>query len=398
MKKNVSLALFLAFLILLTMILSGCKKTPDVTATNTTQVEATMDAISAEQVSTAADTQSAAQTAAPAPQPESLHAELEQNLTIDAKVTAPTDANASIPTIRVQEWTPDPEKVRDLVFPNAVIETDYSQRFASSNPENTSWALDGNRSIATDKGLIYAGTSFGDAVTQLYAVEWILNDESLARPDLSFASREAVIQQVQTLLAEIGLKHVQCSAIYALTADQMQSASEHMAEEFAAEIQEGRVSYKEKWTADDECYVLNLQITMGEYGLPIFSDDTIKSFAFTELHYDNCELEAVVSKNGIESLRASRAVQEVEQGAANPILNAEKLTDLISGYYQNIIVERPTTITEIALNYVMFPVDSGTAYELKPVWCCHAITRYEADDEIESKWIVFDARSGQIYY
>lgn len=398
MKKNVSLALFLAFLILLTMILSGCKKTPDVTATNTTQVEATMDAISAEQVSTAADTQSAAQTAAPAPQPESLHAELEQNLTIDAKVTAPTDANASIPTIRVQEWTPDPEKVRDLVFPNAVIETDYSQRFASSNPENTSWALDGNRSIATDKGLIYAGTSFGDAVTQLYAVEWILNDESLARPDLSFASREAVIQQVQTLLAEIGLKHVRCGAIYALSADQLQSASEHMSEEFAAEIQEGRVSYKEKWTADDECYVLNLQITMGEYGLPIFSDDTIKSFAFTELHYDNCELEAVVSKNGIESLRASRAVQEVEQGAADPILNAEKLTDLISGYYQNIIVERPTTITEIALNYVMFPVDSGTAYELKPVWCCHAITRYEADDEIESKWIVFDARSGQIYY
>ena len=31
MKKNVSLALFLAFLILFTMILSGCKKTPDVT-------------------------------------------------------------------------------------------------------------------------------------------------------------------------------------------------------------------------------------------------------------------------------------------------------------------------------------------------------------------------------
>ena len=48
MKKNVSLALFLAFLILLTMILSGCKKTPDVTATNTTQVEATAEAAVAE--------------------------------------------------------------------------------------------------------------------------------------------------------------------------------------------------------------------------------------------------------------------------------------------------------------------------------------------------------------
>ena len=394
MKKNVSLALFLAFLILLTMILSGCKKTPDVTAANTVQADTTAEAAVAELENASAD----AQTAAPAPQPESLHAELEKNLTIDAKVTAPSDANASIPTIRVQELTADPEKVRDLVFPNAVIEKDYSQRFASSNPEYTSWALDGNRGITTDKGLIYAGTSFGDAVTQLYAVEWILNDESLARPDLSFASREAVIQQVQTILAEIGLKHVQCDAIYALTADQMQSASDHMAEEFDTEIQEGRVAYKEKWTADDECYVLNLQITMGEYGLPIFSDDTVKSFAFTELHYDNCKLEAVVSKNGVESLRASRAVQEVEQGAADPILNAEKLPDLISGYYQNILVERPTTITEIALNYVMFPIDSGTAYELKPVWCCHAITRYEAENEIESKWIVFDARSGQIYY
>lgn len=394
MKKNVSLALFLAFLILLTMILSGCKKTPDVTATNATQVEATAKDAVAEPEDASAD----AQTAAPAPQPESLHAELEKNLTIDAKVTAPSDANASIPTIRVQELLADPEKVRDLVFPNAVIEKDYSHYFTSSNPEYTSWALDGHREITTDKGLIYAGTSLGDAVTQLYAVESILNDESLARPDLGFASREAVIQQVQTLLAEIGLKHVQCGAIYALTADQMQSASDHMAEEFDTEIQEGRVAYKEKWTADDECYVLKLQITMGEYGLPIFSDDTIKSFAFTELHYDNCKLEAVVSKNGVESLRVSRAVEETEQGAADPILNAEKLIDLISGYYQNIIVERPTTITEIALNYVMFPVDSGTAYELKPVWCCHAITRYEADDEIESKWIVFDARSGQIYY
>ena len=394
MKKNVSLALFLAFLILFTMILSGCKKTPDVTATNTAQVEATAEAAVAEPEDASAD----AQTAAPAPQPESLHAELEKNLTIDAKVTAPTNSNISIPTIRVQEWSPDPEKVRDLVFPNAVIEQDYSHYFTSSNPEYTAWGLDGHREITTDKGLIYAGTSLGDAVTQLYAVESILNDESLARPDLGFASREAVIQQVQTLLAEIGLKHVQCDAIYALTADQMQSASDHMAEEFDTEIQAGRIAYKEKWTADDECYVLNLQITMGEYGLPIFSDDTIKSFSFTELHYENCELEAVVSKNGVESLRASRAVQEVEQGAADPILNAEKLIDLISGYYQNIIVERPTTITEIALNYVMFPVDSGTAYELKPVWCCHAITRYEAENEIESKWIVFDARSGQIYY
>lgn len=394
MKKNVSLALFLAFLILLTMILSGCKKTPDVTATNTAQVEATAEAAVAELENASAD----AQTAAPAPQPESLHAELEKNLTIDAKVTAPSDANISIPTIRVQELTADPEKVRDLVFPNAVIEKDYSHYFTSSNPEYTSWALDGHREITTDKGLIYASTSLGDTITQLYALERILNDESLTRPDLGFASREAVIQQVQTLLAEIGLKHVQCDAIYALTADQMQSASDHMAEEFDTEIQDGRAAYKEKWTADDECYVLNLQITMGEYGLPIFSDDTIKSFAFTELHYDNCKLEAVVSKNGVESLRVSRAVQEVEQGAADPILNAEKLIDLISGYYQNIIVERPTTITEIALNYVMFPTDSGTAYELKPVWCCHAITRYEAENEIESKWIVFDARSGQIYY
>ena len=394
MKKNVSLALFLAFLILLTMILSGCKKTPDVTATNTAQVEATAEAAVAEPEVASAD----AQTAAPAPQPESLHAELEKNLTIDAKVTAPSDANISIPTIRVQEWSPDPEKVRDLVFPNTVIEQDYSHYFTSSNPEYTSWALDGHREITTDKGLIYAGTSLGDTITQLYALERILNDESLTRPDLGFASREAVIQQVQTLLAEIGLKHVQCDAIYALTADQMQSASDHMAEEFDTEIQEGRVAYKEKWTADDECYVLKLQITMGEYGLPIFSDDTIKSFAFTELHYDNCKLEAVVSKNGVESLRVSRAVQEVEQGAADPILNAEKLIDLISGYYQNIIVERPTTITEIGLNYVMFPVDSGTAYELKPVWCCRAITRYEAENETESKWIVFDARSGQIYY
>ena len=394
MKKNVSLALFLAFLILLTMILSGCKKTPDVTATNTAQVEATAEAAVAELENASAD----AQTAAPAPQPESLHAELEKNLTIDAKVTAPSDANISIPTIRVQEWSPDPEKVRDLVFPNAVIEQDYSHYFTSSNPEYTAWGLDGHREITTDKGLIYASTSLGDTITQLYALEWILNDESLARPDLGFASREAVIQQVQTLLAEIGFKHVQCDAIYALTADQMQSASDHMAEEFDTEIQDGRAAYKEKWTADDECYVLNLQITMGEYGLPIFSDDTIKSFAFTELHYDNCKLEAVVSKNGVESLRVSRAVQEVEQGAADPILNAEKLIDLISGYYQNIIVERPTTITEIALNYVMFPTDSGTAYELKPVWCCHAITRYEAENEIESKWIVFDARSGQIYY
>ena len=392
MKKNVSLALFLAFLILLTMILSGCKKTPDVTATNTAQADATAEAAVAEPEVASVD----AQTAAPAPQPESLHVELEKNLTIDAKVTAPTDANASIPTIRVQELTADPEKVRDLVFPNAVIEKDYSHY--SNTPGYTSWQLDGDRGVTTSKGSIYAGTSFGDAVTQLYAVEWILNDESLARPDLSFASREAVIQQVQTLLAEIGLKHVQCGAIYALTADQLQSASDHMAIDFAAEIRDGRAAYKEKWTADDECYVLNLQITMGEYGLPIFSDDTIKSFAFTELHYDNCELEAVVSKNGVESLRVFRAVQEVEQGAADPILNAEKLPGLISGYYQNMLVERPTTITEIALNYVMFPVDSGTAYELKPVWCCHAITRYEAENEIESKWIVFDARSGQIYY
>ncbi len=394
MKKNVSLALFLAFLILLTMILSGCKKTPDVTAANTVQSDTTAEAAVAEPEVASAD----AQTAAPAPQPESLHAELEKNLTIDAKVTAPTNSNISIPTIRVQEWSPDPEKVRDLVFPNAVIEQDYSHYFTSSNPEYTAWGLDGHREITTDKGLIYASTSLGDTITQLYALEWILNDESLARPDLGFASREAVIQQVQTLLAEIGLKHVQCDAIYALTADQMQSASDHMAEEFDTEIQAGRIAYKEKWTADDECYVLNLQITMGEYGLPIFSDDTIKSFSFTELHYENCELEAVVSKNGVESLRASRAVQEVEQGAADPILNAEKLIDLISGYYQNIIVERPTTITEIALNYVMFPVDSGTAYELKPVWCCHAITRDEAENKIESKWIVFDARSGQIYY
>ena len=293
MKKNTSILLLLIFLLLLTLSLSGCKKTPNVTATNTTQVEATAEAAVAEPEDASAD----AQTAAPAPQPESLHAELEKNLTIDAKITAPADANISIPTIRVQEWSPDPEKVRDLVFPNAVIEQDYSHYFTSSNPEYTAWGLDGHREITTDKGLIYASTSLGDTITQLYALEWILNDESLARPDLGFASREAVIQQVQTLLAEIGLKHVQCGAIYALTADQMQSASDHMAVELAAEIREGRAAYKEKWTADDECYVLNLQITMGEYGLPIFSDDTIKSFSFTELHYENCELEAVDRKS-----------------------------------------------------------------------------------------------------
>lgn len=60
----------------------------------------------------------------------------------------------------------------------------------------------------------------------------------------------------------------------------------------------------------------------------------------------------VISAHGIEGVRGYDLVVEESREEPKPLLGSEEVPALIRNYYRNLIVENPTTITEISLMYV----------------------------------------------
>ena len=326
-----------------------------------------------------------------------VQADLEKNLKVNAAVDAPEITGLSLSVVRAQLLPVDGQQVYQVLFPDtAIIDTPTY----SDSTDAQHFELDGEKYIATSTGFVNVTTPLGEIVTQLYALEWILNDASLQQPDLAFASRAEVIQQTLDVLSEIGIKNVQCAEAYALTTEALQNASDDLMSEpeSAEDIREGRIACKDNWTIDDECYVLEMQFVVGDEGLPVFSNPTPKAYAFTEIHYENYSFEVVVSKDGIISLRVFSAFEELDPARTGAILPVEDVVDLIAAYYRNIIIEYPTEIREILLRYILLPVEGENSYELTPAWCCQAVSQYGSKDECETSWIVFDAITGQVHY
>lgn len=326
---------------------------------------------------------------------QTLHMELEQNLTIDAPFPALDSSDLALPVLRGRRFQADAHRIQQILFPNSAILNEISY---PDYPDHTSLELEGEKYISIGPGTISVITEKGEVITQLYALEWILNEETLAQPDLQFAGRDAVIEQTLAALTEIGLRNVQCKQAYALSAAQLQNASDDLLSQpdYAEDILENRIAFQKKWLPEDECYVLKMQFTMDDSSLPVFSDESAKAYSFTEIHYENYELEAVVSKEGIISFKAFHAIECMDSERSEKIIPFENVAELLAGYYQNIIIQQPTVICEIALNYIILPVDGSNAYELIPAWCCKAVAQNDSAEGSSVNWIVFHAITGEI--
>lgn len=326
-----------------------------------------------------------------------IKVELEDNLIINASISTPNTENLKEPVIHVRKFVPNAELAQQVLFPqknpiNILTNEDY--------PDYRLIQFDKGEYLAINTGYIDSATQTGEVIRQLYSLEWLINAHSLEHPDLAFAKRDQIKEEVINKLTRMGFANLQCVDIYALSTDQLQNAADHLYIDpsFEEDIKEGRIAFKRIWTVDDECYVLKIQSIIGENSIPVFSNDSNKSFSLSEVHYESCEIEVVVSKDGIIAMRASNVVQELSEDNAELLLPAEKVVDYLSEYYKNIIVESPTVVSKIALYYTILPVEGENAYDLIPTWCCRVDSQYGYESEAITEWIVFDARNGRIYY
>lgn len=174
---------------------------------------------------------------------QTLHMELEQNLTIDAPFPALDSSDLALPILSGRKFQADAHRMQQILFPNSAILNEISY---PDYPDHTSLELEGQKYISIGPGTISVITEKGEVITQLYALEWILNEERLAQPDLQFAGRDAVIEQTLAALAEIGLRNVQCKQAYALSAAQLQNASDDLRSQpdYAEDIQVNRIAFQ----------------------------------------------------------------------------------------------------------------------------------------------------------
>ena len=178
MKKAITFSLFLFFLCGLTVCLNGCKKQVAPESASSSVSEASIASSADESIVKEAGMESSIEdNSENAASTTDLIADLGGNLKVNAQVSAPDNRDLSLPIIRVQLLTMDGQKVCQTLFPDAKIKDailypDY--------PDAQSFELDGEKYVTTNAGVISAVTPLGEIVTQLYALEWILNDETLA--------------------------------------------------------------------------------------------------------------------------------------------------------------------------------------------------------------------------
>jgi len=327
----------------------------------------------------------------------SIKVQLEENLSVDAVVNIPDLPSLSASVVTVRRVIPDIQLLKDVLIPNAKIVNEYTYEDYEGYAEIS---CDGDEGISVSKEAIFFWTPFGNIISQLNGLEDAINDETLGLPDLNFSSREAAVERVSSALGAMGISNAHCSAAYALPADRLQTYSDLIRnnKDFQEDIKAGRISLKQDWGIEDECYVLKFEFLVSS--IPVFRQDSngggAVSFGMNENHFLSSDIEVIFSADGIVHLIANNVVEEVSRDDPQALLPAEQVPELIRDRYKNLIVAGPTVVREITLKYILQPVAGKETLELIPAWCCMVTTQYADGESVE--WIAFDARDGSIRY
>ena len=218
---------------------------------------------------------------------------------------------------------------------------------------------------------------------------WKQPEEKFPETEISGIDKEAAIEQVKSILDEIGVE-VSKPRVYSLTYEKLEENTD-----YSQTDPNGNAPHQ--WTKEDAAYAI------------VFKG-TIDTLPITEVGYRSGpaageRIVGIVGKQGLIAFHALNIYElETENELSDEILTTQTVLENIQQKFRNIMITDKVEIEKINLEYVpvLKNVEKGE-YELKPMFVCMARQNIEHSTDKEDNGligdssifpIIFDAQTG----
>ncbi|GAF66845.1 ATP-dependent DNA ligase [Bacillus sp. TS-2] len=279
----------------------------------------------------------------------------------------------------VDFMTFNPEIVASAFLINQHMETEnnaFGIQFHSNTENESLIVYDGGESFGTASGLdggfsyhhdiernaLYSRiaslyTNIPNTTTQLF--EYDLNSDFLTFSDLDFLPYLDAKEEIVEQLTNVGFPELELDVVFALDEEMMNTHQEKFLEVSTEETD----STVFEISKDDEAYLFFFRQLTNE--IPIINE--VWSFNSRDVTDPYEPFIAVLySESGIIHIGATYLYQILESTEETALIEEAEALQLIIDHYSSIIINQPTAIESMELNYVVIHGEDN--FELVPSW------------------------------
>lgn len=217
------------------------------------------------------------------------------------------------------------------------------------------------------------------------AAFWKENNEALNKTfghnELSFMTSSDVQNITDNIINSLGIADAEIMGIYSMDASDVNNISETE----DTTLKDG--SEFEKWSADDEAYILIYTFKYDEMDIAEYSVN------YQSRGFEGSYIMGIVNKDGLVNLNMQMIYDNISTGEKKKICSATAALNKITEKYENIILKNEIEVTDCKLNYVVVDKNDGV-YTLSPVWTF--ITKENIDGADRYNVELVDALTEQI--
>ncbi len=316
-----------------------------------------------------------------------------EHLTINTSTAENTPAELPKLDVSVMEW--DTQKI-DEIFLQKYDNLEHSEypcdfftgenyQFYKSTDEKAYCLVYEPGRLSSEEREKFAVYGYG---TMASALETYCFSEFFNDGDIDLFPRSEAVEKVKEQLASLGITNLSEPSIYPITADK---ANEYFAAEDYDEY--------EKWTSDDEIYILRFPI---EYnGIPVTTDASFDRVAGGHGGYFvGSQITAIVSKDKILSLECEDLFSpKYSVGETVPIrCSAQEALKTAAEHYNNITLgDSDIALENPELVYVPYEQHDEKNFTLVPMWKIDASFK-KADEKLMGKnnFLFIEVENGNI--
>lgn len=188
---------------------------------------------------------------------------------------------------------------------------------------------------------------------------WKENNEALnttfGHNELNFMASNDAKNITDNIINSLGIADAEIMGIYSMDANDVNNISE--TEDTI--LKDG--SEFEKWSADDEAYILIYTFKYDEMNIAEYNVN------YQSRGFEGSYIMGIVNKDGLVNLNMQMIYDNISAGEKKKICSAAAALNKITEKYENIILKNEIEVTDCKLNYVVADKNNGV-YTLSPVW------------------------------
>ena len=325
--------------------------------------------------------------------PKSLKKKLSENVVIDAEIDTPKKLpkTAGIIPAKIKSLE-NKEKIKDILLgeePIIINDKQTNKDREGKSIQEEYFRTESKKTLIWYGKLLTFSTPLSHDISDAFNPQ--TDDKNYNSKDLSFENRDQAIHNTKKFLKTLGVEvseNVRLNALDYKTMKEKQIKNYNEMIKDAEGKEKNKINPVRNWTQDDECYFMRFKQELN--GICVSSGNGLGDAA-NKTETNGPIIDVYYGKQGYQSVFVGNIYEPTGNATQNGTpIDLNKALDIVKNKYDEVIMKRPITITDIEFSYVpQLKSANEENYILTPAWLFN-LAEYSDDikDSIDKRLII----------